>query len=98
MTENNIIKNENFLNGAVNILQKNSKLEIITEFNPSALTDNGTDPESFLDLVDELGFFIYYVDDLYEKITYLNRDELLKQVSIQGHVNLLLTKEEKDEI
>jgi FkbM family methyltransferase len=80
------------LEGMQQTLENNPHLEIITEYNPYALRLAETDGCSFLDLIENLGFSIFLIDEIYGKIKQVNKKQILKKIVSPKLANLLLTK------
>ena len=82
------------LEGSQNIFKTNPKLNVILEFNPKSLKLAGTDAKSFLELIKQLGFLIFVIDEFEETIKQKSTSEILQEMKEDEHFNLYLTKEE----
>lgn len=56
------------LQGMINILMKNKQIKILTEFSPTAIKVSGYSPEEHLNNLAKLGFKLYDLNELEEKI------------------------------
>ncbi len=80
------------LEGMKKTLQSNPDLEIITEYNPFTFKLAETTAESFLDLVEEIGFFTYVIDDKDGKVKRMSKKEILTNYPAPNLTNLYLTR------
>lgn len=80
------------LEGMKHTIQENPDLNIIMEFNPFALEAAGTNAESLLDLIKELGFSIYIMDENTHNIRPATKEETLWDYKSPKFTNLFLTK------
>ena len=82
---------KNILEGMQKTLQKNPKLEIITEFNPFTLELTGTNSNEFLELCEKLKLSLYLINEKNGNITPVSKEELMK-IQYPKYVNLYLKK------
>jgi|SRR3972149_1629278 len=80
------------LEGMQQIINKNKNLLIFTEFWPKGLKDAGTDPLGLINKIKSLGFKIYTVDALKEKIEPLRNINLILSLKNYDYVDLLCIK------
>ena len=83
------------LEGMKKTLQSNPNLEIIAEYNPYTFKLAETTAESFLDLVEKLGFFTYVIDDKDGKVKLTSKKEILTNFQAPNLTNLYLTRKTK---
>lgn len=83
---------KSILEGARKTIMKNKDLEIITEYNPHTLTLAGTSGQEFFKLIEELGFFIYLIDEKTSRVKLSSSSEVLNQYVSPNVVNLYLTR------
>lgn len=83
------------LEGMKKTLQNNPNLEIIAEYNPYTFKLAETTAESFLDLVEKLGFFTYVIDDKDGKVKQMSKEEILANFQAPNLTNLYLTRKTK---
>ncbi|MGI0026215.1 MAG: FkbM family methyltransferase [Nitrosopumilaceae archaeon] len=81
--------------GMKKTIEQNPDLEIITEYNPFTFKLAETSPESFLDLIKEMGFFIYVIDDKDSKVKRMGKNDIIKNFPIPNLTNLYLTRKTK---
>jgi FkbM family methyltransferase len=76
--------------GMMNILKRNKKIKIITEFQPLGLERSGFGARKFLELLKELGFKLYEIDEEKKIIKPAVISDLLKKYTPirRNHVNL----------
>ncbi|WP_103921976.1 FkbM family methyltransferase [Candidatus Venteria ishoeyi] len=76
------------LQGMLNILRNNKNIKILTEFSPAASLENGIDLTLYVQLLTELGFTIYAIE---EKMAIIEPNVLYQQLKIVKSVvhNLL---------
>lgn len=85
--------------GTEDILRKNKKMKIITEFQPEYIAKSGSNPADFLKLIRKYGFMIYTIDESKRKLTLVTSDKKLLDSYPQSSIlesnftNLLCTKE-----
>jgi len=90
---------ENIMKGMVKTLKNNPNLEIITEFNPTALYLTGTSSESFLNLIESLGFSFYIIHEKKGKFESITKQKLLNDYKFdrnsptQKYTNLYLKRQ-----
>ncbi|PSF36238.1 hypothetical protein C7H19_13605 [Aphanothece hegewaldii CCALA 016] len=82
------------LQGMINLINKNKKVEIVTEFSPYHLKFAGVEPIIYLELIEKLGFTIYILQE--NGIEKANIQSLLQTYpsDIEVGTNLLCRKEE----
>ncbi len=80
--------------GAKDIIKKNDKLKIITEFRPISLKSFGVEPVNFLKLLAELGFYIFEFCEEKQAIIPVTIKYLLNKYTIakRNDTNLLCVK------
>lgn len=66
------------LQGMLNLIKKNKKLKIVTEFGPLGLKECGVDPQEFLKLLIKLGCELHYINEERGKIEVVNTSKLLE--------------------
>jgi len=66
------------LRGMKQIVLKNPKIKLLTEFYPSAITDIGNSPKFFLEKLQEMGFLIKQVTKNKNKLQSVSMEKLLK--------------------
>jgi FkbM family methyltransferase len=81
--------------GARNIIKKNERLKIITEFRPISLKSFGVEPEAFLKLLTELGFSLFEFCEDKQSIIPVTIEYLLKKYTVakMNDTNLLCVKD-----
>jgi FkbM family methyltransferase len=80
------------IRGMKKLVVANKKLKLFLEFNPYALSRQGVDISSLLDLLSDLNFCLYYIDELNKIKKPVDKDWLLSfaQNKREGHyINLL---------
>lgn len=85
------------LQGALNLLKKNKNVKLVTEFWPSALKKSGAEPGEYLNLLIELGFSLYHLNEKEKKIEPIDASESLKTHIIEqkNAANLLCVRSVK---
>jgi O-antigen biosynthesis protein len=92
-TEGNEIQ---VLDGMQEILRQHNDLRMIIEFNPKCLKANGDSPQNLLDKIHELGFDIFFIDDVdhkYEK--YQPGQDWRSLMGESGYRNLLCARQNR---
>jgi FkbM family methyltransferase len=79
----------NALEGMKEILKKNKKIKIFTEFNPKLLMMAGFSPKYFFKKFLELGFIVFNIDEDKKKLSPTTSEELLKKYKGESYTNLL---------
>ena len=78
------------------ILKENKNLKIFIEFSRRALEYAGSDPRELLNLLENEGFTIYYVDDIKNKIVIADKNLLMtSNTCMIKTINLFCVKETK---
>lgn len=80
------------LEGMSKTLKNNPDMEIITEYNPYTLKLAETDGTSFLNLIENLDFSIYIIDEIDNKIKPITKEQILEKIIYPNLTNLYLTK------
>ena len=84
------------LQGMSKILKENKNLKIFIEFSRRALEYAGSDPRELLNLLENEGFTIYYVDDIKNKIVIADKNLLMtSNTCMIKTINLFCVKETK---
>ncbi len=78
------------IEGMLNLLHKNRKVKLLTEFSPAVSLENKIDSKDYIKILVDLGFNIYSVD---ENIELVNIDKLYEQLIIVKEVVSDLFKE-----
>jgi hypothetical protein len=83
------------LEGMSNLLKKNKKVKIFTEFQPFGLATSGISPEKYLSLLLDRGYKLYQLDEQKQKIKPVNISKLVKTFTPKkkNHANLLCLNE-----
>lgn len=81
--------------GMPQILQKNRKLRIFTEFNPGSIREFGGKPEEYLKLFLDQGFKLYHINEKEENVEPISIPELLQMYTPGSRwlTNLLCVRE-----
>ena len=66
------------IQGMSNLLEKHENIKLFTEFSPGALRQSGSSPEEYLDLLGQLGFEVYYLDEEAKKLEKSSANDILK--------------------
>jgi len=66
--------------GMINLLKRNRKAKIVTEFSPLGLKSFGNKPSEYLKLLEELGFKFWEINEEEKKIESTEIPELLKTI------------------
>ncbi len=82
--------------GMINLLKRNRKAKIVTEFNPLELKNFGNKPSEYLKLLEKLGFKFWKINEQEKKIESIEIPELLKTYTPEkrNYTNLLCSREE----
>lgn len=83
------------LQGMKNIIAKNRKLNIFTEFSPEALKIAGCSPTEYLKKLTNYGFDIYLIDEKEQSLEPADVDRVMKACESTGYVNLLCRRGQK---
>ena len=62
----------------INLLKRNRKAKIVTEFNPLGLKNFGNKPSEYLKLLEKLGFKFWKINEQEKKIESIEIPELIK--------------------
>ena len=84
------------IRGMINLLKRNRKAKIVTEFSPLGLKSFGTKPSGYLKLLEKLGFKFWKINEQEKKIESIEIPELLKTYTPEerNYPNLLCLREE----
>ncbi len=83
----------NVIKGVLNLLNKNNKTKIFTEYWPARLKSAGKNPEEFLTCLFKLGFKLYNIDEQKRKVEPVIISKLEKHFrSGDNQTNLLCVK------
>ena len=84
------------IRGMINLLKRNRKAKIVTEFSPLGLKSFGTKPSEYLKLLEKLGFKFWKINEQEKKIESIEIPELLKTYTPEkrNYTNLLCSREE----
>lgn len=80
------------LEGMINILLKNDKIKIFTEFYPDKIRASGYTPENFINRLIEYGFSIFYIDETNEKLVPVKVNECMLLCETKNNINLFCVK------
>ncbi|WP_428326234.1 FkbM family methyltransferase [Nitrosopumilus sp.] len=69
----------NAIKGMLSILKKNETIKLLQEWWPDAIKEYDMDPEEHLRILNELGFSLYEVDDINNKIMKTSIEKLMKK-------------------
>jgi hypothetical protein len=76
------------IRGMKNMLEKNEKVKIYTELDPDALIKSGTNPQEYMKMLTDLGFDLYIINELKQKLEKISKNNLPDKIYGAG-VNLL---------
>ena len=81
--------------GMVSIVENNDKLKMTTEFWPAGLQRFGTSGADYLDMLENSGFYLYWIDEAQKQLRLLDAPRILEMYPNEPemHINLLLVKE-----
>jgi FkbM family methyltransferase len=82
------------LQGMLELIKENEDLIIISEFNPSLLSQSGCSPKEYLSLIDTCGFKIKVIESNV-MINFGNLDSVISNIPEKSGVNLICYKNAK---
>ena len=81
------------IQGMRSLLEKCENIKLFTEFSAAALSQSGSSPEEYLDLLEQLGFDLHYLDEEAATIQAASAGDILKFTARkEGPANLFCTK------
>ena len=78
--------------GMNDLIIRNEKLIIISEFSPSLLTKSGFSAEFFIDKIMSHGFKLKFINEKKKTIDPISRDDLIKLCKGENYVSLYLAR------
>ena len=81
--------------GMISLVENNDKLKMTTEFWPAGLQRFGTSGADYLDMLENSGFHLYWIDEAQKQLRLLDASSILEMYPNEPemHINLLLVKE-----
>ncbi len=73
------------LDGIAKIIKSNRYMKMVTEFWPNGIKMSGADPEVYLHNLESLGFEIYNIDEIHNRIEKRSVPDLLDEYSIESN-------------
>lgn len=75
-----------------NILQKNDRLVLFTEYSPAQIRIIGDDPINMLEILESAGFHFQVIDEQARKLVHMDKQAILDSCHGETYVNLLCAK------
>ena len=79
--------------GMQKVLRSNPQIVLFCELSPSILAEVGTDPLSFLQSIENLGFILHFIDDINLCTIPVTSEILLKKCCFHSYANFMATRE-----
>lgn len=79
------------IDGMSSLLKKNSNIKIYTELDPESLIKSGIKPQDYMKMLTNLGFRLYIINELNQKLEHISENKLPKKIYGAG-VNLLCSR------
>ena len=81
------------IQGMSTLLEKSANIKLFTEFSPAALSQSGSSPEEYLELLVQFGFALHFLDEERATIQAASAGDILKFTAGQeAPANLFCTK------